>query len=154
MTIILGDRFSYSIILGLGVVVSSLVVSCGETKYAQCGQIIQIANGVVEAKTQLIDTRDSSNIETKTWLQAAKMISQAAQKVENVNLQDPKLIEYQSDLAQVYRIYAKATYDAVKAWENKNIQALQVANIDAAKAGQWEEKLGTLINSHCGEAKK
>lgn len=145
----MGDRLSYSVIFCLGILVSSLAVSCGETKYAQCEQIIQIANGVVNEKTKLIDTSDSTKIESKTWLQAARMIYQAAQKLEGVNLQDPKLIEYQSDLAQVYRIYSQATYDAVQAWESKNLQALQVAHTDAEKAGQWEEKLGKIINNYC-----
>ena len=154
MTTILSDRHSYSVIFCLSTLVSLLGVSCSETKYAQCEQIIQIANGVVNEKTKLIDSNNSTDVESKTWLQAARTIAQAAQKLENIELQDPKLIKYQTDLAQVYRIYSQATYDAVQAWENKNIQALQVAHTDAERAGQLEEKLGNVINNYCGDRQK
>ena len=151
MRTILSDRNNYSVVFCLSIFVSLITVGCGETKYAQCEQIIQIANRVVSEKTKLIDTESSANIESKTWLQAARTIAQAAQKLENVDLQDPKLINYQTDLAQIYRIYARTTYDAVKAWENKNIKALQIAHTDAEKAGQLEEKLGSAINNYCGD---
>lgn len=154
MTTILSDRFSYSVIVCLSILVGSLAVSCGETKYVQCEQIIQIANNVVNEKTKLIDSSDLDTIESKTWLKEARSIAQAAKKLEQIKLKDPKLIEYQSDLAQVYRIYSQATYDAVKAWENKNIQALQLAHTHAQKAGQLEAKLGQVINNYCGSVRK
>ncbi len=149
MITILRDRHNYSVVFCLSIFVSLIAVGCGETKYAQCEQIIQIANRVVSEKTKLIDTESSANIESKTWLQAARMIDQAARKIENIDLQDPKLIQYQVNLAQVYRIYSQATYDAVRAWESKNIKALQVAHTDAEKAGQMEVKLGNGINNYC-----
>ena len=155
MIAISSDRPNYYVIFCLSICLGVLVASCSDTKYAQCEQIIQIANSVVSEKSKLIDTNNSTDIsadadlESKTWLQAARMIAQAAQKLENVDLQDPKLINYQTDLAQIYRIYARATYDAVKAWENKNIKALQIAHTDAEKAGQLEEKLGSAINNYC-----
>ena len=151
MIAISSDRHNYLVIFCISIVFGVLAVSCSDTKYAQCEQIIQIANGVVNEKSKLIDTNNSADIESKTWLQAARMIAQAAQKLENVDLQDPNLIKYQTDLAQIYRIYAQATYDAVKAWENKNKKALQTAHTDAEKAGQLEEKLGSAINHYCGD---
>ncbi|MGK7948601.1 MAG: hypothetical protein AB4368_07305 [Xenococcaceae cyanobacterium] len=152
MRAIFGDRYNYSAIFSLGILIGLSIMSCRDTKYAQCGQVIQIANNVVNEKIKLIDTQDSANIDSKTWLQVARKISQAAQNLEKIELQDPKLIKYQTDLARVYRIYSQATYDAVKAWENKNLQALQVAHTDVEKAGQWEEKLGKIINNYCGAA--
>ncbi|MDJ0688506.1 MAG: hypothetical protein QNJ41_08345 [Xenococcaceae cyanobacterium MO_188.B32] len=152
MTSISSDRHNYSVILCLSIFIGLLTVSCSDTKYAQCEQIIQIANNVVNEKTKLIDTNNSTEeIESTTWLQAARTIAQAAQKLENIELQDPKLIKYQTDLAQIYRIYSRATYDAVRAWEHKNIKALQIAHTDAERAGQLEEKLGNVINNYCGD---
>lgn len=149
MTTIFSDRHNYAVIFCLSLLISLFTASCSETKYTQCEQIIQITNGVVEEKTKLIGNNDSENIESKTWLQAARMIAQASSQIENIHLKDPKLINYQADLAQVYRIYSYATYDAVKAWESKNIEALQTAHTDAERAGKLEEKLGNLINAYC-----
>ena len=149
MTTILRDRHNYAVIFCLSVFVGLFTASCSETKYTQCEQIIQITNGVVEEKTKLIGNDDSDNIESKTWLQAARMIARASRQIENIHLKDPTLINYQADLAQVYRIYSHATYDAVKAWENKNIEALQTAHTDAERAGELEEKLGAVLNSYC-----
>ena len=151
MTTILGDRYNQGIICCLSMLVSLLANGCSDTKYIQCEQIIQIANNVVREKHKLIDNHSSVYIESKTWLQAANMINHAALRIEAINLQDPQLIKYQTDLAQVYRIYSQATYDAVRAWEHKNIKALQVAHTDAEKAGQLEAKLGRVINTYCGD---
>lgn len=149
MATILSDRNNHSVIFCLSILVSLLAVSCNETKYTQCDQIIQFANSVVQEKTKLIDTNNSENMESKTWLQAARMITQAAQQIEAIPLRDPKLINYQANLAQIYRVYSQATYDAVKAWENKNIEALQTAHTDAERAGELEEKLGNSLNTYC-----
>ncbi len=151
MIAISSDRHNYPVIFCLSVLIGLLTVSCSDTKYAQCKQIIQIANGVVKEKNKSIDIDNSTDIESKTWLQAANTIAQAAQKLENIELQDPNLIKYQTDLVQIYRIYSQATYDAVRAWEHKNIKALQIAHTDAEKAGQLEEKLGGMINNYCGD---
>lgn len=153
MTTIIFDRYNKVIICCLSMLVSLLTTSCSDTKYIQCEQIIQIANSVVREKNKLIDNNSSVDIESKTWLRAARMINQAALRVEAINLQDPQLIKYQTDLAEVYRIYSQATYDAVRAWESKNIQELQVAHKNAAKAGQLEAKLGSVINNYCGDQK-
>ena len=149
MTTILSDRNNYSVIFCLSLLISLLTASCSETKYTQCEQIIKFANNVVQEKTKLIDTNNSENMESKTWLKAAGMITQAAQQLESIPLRDPKLINYQANLAQIYRIYSQATYDAVKAWENKNIKALETAHTDAEKAGLLEEKLGNSLNTYC-----
>lgn len=153
MTDIFCDRYNKVIICCLSMLVSLLANSCSDTKYIQCEQIIQIANSVVREKNKLIDNNSSVDIENKTWLQAARMINQAALRVEAINLQDPQLIKYQTDLAQVYRIYSQATYDAVRAKESQNRKALQVAHTDAEKAGRLEAKLGSVINNYCGDKK-
>ena len=51
----------------------------------------------------------------------------AAQQLKSLPLNDAELIRYQTGLANVYQIYSQATYDAVKARESKNIDALSVA---------------------------
>ncbi len=145
----IGDRHNYVTIFCLSILVNLLAVSCSDNKSAQCEQIIQFANGVVQAKTKLVNTTNAEDMESKTWLQAARMITQAAQQLESIPLRDPKLINYQANLAQIYRIYSQATYDAVKAWENKNIKALQTAHTDAERAGKLEKKLGNSLNTYC-----
>lgn len=140
-----GDRTK----IWLGITVSLLMFGCGENKYTQCEQIFQIAHRVVETNNNAVYISNEQPSEMKSWLQAADIMAQAAQQIKALPLNDIKLIEYQTGLVNIYRIYSQATYDAVKARESKNIEALQTAHSHAAKAGEIQKKLIKEINAYC-----
>jgi exopolysaccharide biosynthesis protein len=138
-----------NVIIFLSIIISFLAVACGETKYSQCEQIITIANSVAQKTHQLIDINTSHKIEIKTWIKAAELMAKAAQQLEALPIKDAELINYQADLAKVYRTNSQVTYDMIQAWEDKDIVAAQAAQTEAKTAGELERKLGDGINDYC-----
>ena len=135
-------------LLFLGVVMV-LISGCGKTRYTQCEQIFQIANRLSQNVDRLSYFDNQRATEMKSWLEAASKIDRAANHLEALQINDSQLIEYQNKFVTVYRIYSQATYDAVKARENQNFQALKSAKNDAQKAGQIQQDLIEEINAYC-----
>lgn len=126
------------------------IVGCdNRQKYTRCQEIIAIANGVARQTQKVAETSQETTVEIKTWLQTADIMTVAANQIEAVPVKDPQLIGYQGNLASVFRIYSQATYDAVRARENKNLSALKIARDNAQKAGQLNQDLVTKINNYC-----
>ena len=135
-------------LLFLGIALS-LLSGCGRAKYAQCEQIFQIANRLSQNINNLSYFNNQQPTEMKSWLEAASAIDRAANHLGALQINDSQLIEYQNKFVTVYRIYSQATYDAVKARENQNLQALKSAKDDARKAGQMQQDLIEEINAYC-----
>lgn len=116
-------RIYTSILVKIGL--SLLILGCEESKFSQCEPIFQIAHHLSDRSSKLNYTGDRQLTEIKSWLQTAGMMDRAADRLEALKTENSKLIEYQNKLATVYRIYSQATYNAVKARENKNIEILK-----------------------------
>ena len=132
------------------------LVSCNNAKYTQCQQIIEIANQVNRQTQEIIndssDLREAQSdrrIEPDIWSQAATIMTQAAAQIDTLSLKDSQLVDYQNSLVEMFRLYSQATYDAIEARENKNLQALKSASESAKKAGLLKDKLEMEINSYC-----
>lgn len=132
----------------LKIALSLLILGC-EDKFSQCEPIFQIAHHVSDRSKEIHYTGDRQLTEIKSWLETAGIMNQAADKLEALKTENSKLIEYQNQLATVYRIYSRATYNAVKARENKNIEILKSARKDAEKAGKMQRNLVREINAYC-----
>jgi hypothetical protein len=124
-----------------------LTVSCTENKYSQCEKIFAIANGVADRTKSLTDGGKTKDI--KAFLQAADVMEQASQNLANLELKDPKLIEYQTGFINMYRDYAQATRDIVRARNDRDISAARAAQEKVQQAGKSERELGDGINSYC-----
>ena len=133
----------------MGILLSLLVSSCGENKYAQCEQIFQITRSVIDNGKNVIYTNDEQPIEMRSWLEAARLMNQTADKIKALHIDDSELIGYQNRLVTIFQIYSQATYDAVTARESKNIEALKAARIDAETAGEMQQTLIKEINDYC-----
>ena len=135
------------------VLLGCLVSGCGETKYEtkyiQCEQIFHIANGVVKDNKNVAYIKGEQPTELKSSLEVANRMNQAADNIQALGINDSKLIKYQNKLVTIYRIYSQATYDAAQARENKDIEALKSARIDAEKAGAMQNDLVREINAYC-----
>ena len=122
---------------------------CENNKQSQCEQIFQIARNVNKEGLQTSYVEREAPLEISSWLAAARKFDQTAEQIETLNITNSQLINYQNQLATVYRIYSHATYDAVRARENKNFIALKSARNDAIKAGQVQKELIQKINNFC-----
>ena len=122
---------------------------CENNKQAQCEQIFQIARNVNKEGLQTSYVEREAPLEISSWLAAARKFDQTAEQIETLNITNSQLINYQNQLATVYRIYSHATYDAVRARENQNFIALKSARNDAIKAGQVQKELIQKINNFC-----
>ena len=130
-------------------VLSGLAMGCDSQKYAQCQDLIAIANGVTERAKKVTESSQEKAVEMKTWLQTADIMNVAAQEIESLPIKDPTLIDYQGNLAYIFRVYSQATYDAVEAREIKNPSALKNARDNAQKAAKLNKTLVNKVNSYC-----
>lgn len=128
---------------------SFFTVGCEENKSAQCEQIFQIAQDVQESNQSASYINHEASFEMKSWLKAANKFNQAADHLAALKINQGELIDYQNQLATIYRIYSQATYDAVRARENQNLAALESARNDAIKAGKIQQELIQKINAYC-----
>lgn len=128
-----------------------IILGCTETKHSQCAQVFYIAQSVIKNNQQLgfSDQQTPTVTTTKKSLSAASAMNQAADNMMALKIDQIKLIDYRNKLATIYNIYAQATYDAVKANEDKNLEALKTARKDAAKAGKIQRNLVKEINIYC-----
>lgn len=136
---------SWSILV---ILLSLVTVGCEENKFVQCQEIFQVAQEVKD------NNQDVSNVnqqlgEMKSWLEAANEFNQAADRLALLEFNQSELIKYQNQLVTIYRIYSQATYDAVRARENKNLSALKFSRQNAIKAGVIQQKLIREINTYC-----
>ena len=140
-----GDRYLLFKILSTGIL--TLTFSCGQNNLNQCQQIFRIAREIDRSSENIIRDRDET--EFGSWLEAAKMMETAADKIQALHINDSELIRYQNQLATIYRIYARSTYDAVRARENKNLEVLRSARNDARKASQIHQDSVRGLNDYC-----
>ena len=135
------------VVSGLGF--SLYILGCQENKAVECQQIFQIARNVVENNPDVSSKKPQLPSATKNWLQVASDLNAAASNLQALEINNSILIQYQHQLASIYQIYAQATYDAVRANENKNLEALEIARNDAIEAGQIQQGLIQSINTYC-----
>jgi hypothetical protein len=134
------------------VLLSLLAAGCEENQSAQCEQIFRVAQDVQESNQNISKSHeqpDEESNETKNWLQAANTFSQAAEQIALLEINRSELIKYQNQLVTIYRIYSQATYDAVRARENRDLSTLQSARQDVIKAEVIQQKLIREINTYC-----
>jgi hypothetical protein len=130
------------------VLLSLFAAGCEENQSAECEQIFRVAQDVQQSNQKISKSNEQSD-ETKNWLEAANTFSQAADRIALLEINRSELIKYQNQLVTIYRIYSQATYDAVKARENKDLPTLQAARQDALKAEAMQQKLIREINTYC-----
>lgn len=128
-------------------IINVLFVACEPRKYAECEQIITLANNVTK-QTQAI-AANSSDRDLENWLEASTIMKQAVTNLEALELKDDQLIEHQGSLANLYRVYFKATDDAVKAREKRDLPALQSAHDEVKNVEEVKNNLVENINNYC-----
>ena len=128
-------------------IVNIWLVACEPRRYAECEEMITLANNVTQ-QTQAIAEK-SSDRDLDNWREASDIMKQAVTDLEALELKDYQLIEYQGSLANLYGVYFKATDDAVKARENRNLPALQSAHDEVKNVEEVKDNLVENINNYC-----
>lgn len=137
-------------LLVFSIAIMNLFISaCTGNKLTQCQRIYLIAENTAKSNKSANYASDKQPIELKSWLQAAAKFEQAADNIRTLKIERPKLVAYQNQLATLYDLYARATYDAVQARENKDLSALNSAREDATKAELVQQELIKKINAYC-----
>ena len=129
--------------------ISLFTFGCEANKLAQCQQMFEIARNVNQGNLQASYIENEEPLEIKSWLSAARKFERGADNMMALKITHSQLLDYQNQLATVYRIYSHATYDAVRARENQNLAALKSARNDAIKAGAVQKELIQKINNFC-----
>ena len=128
---------------------SLFVSGCEQKKTVQCKQIFQIVRDVTSSNKDINYANSKQSASEQSWLKAASRLALAADSIDVIKISQIQLVQYQKQLAAVYRIYSQATYDAVQARENKDLEFLQEARKNSIKAGKMQQNLIHRINSYC-----
>ena len=123
------------------------ISACNNNKSIQCQQIYLIAEDI--ATSNKIDSTLNESTDSKTWLQAAAKFEREADNLGSLKIEPSELTIYQDELATLYRLYASATYDAVRARKNKDLMAFNLARENAVRAGLVQQELIDKINGYC-----
>ncbi|HLO87641.1 MAG TPA: hypothetical protein VK203_21910 [Nostocaceae cyanobacterium] len=99
----------YTLIAPLSLSIALLVTGCGEKKASQCQRLIQ----VVDQGSSLIDTNKGKQVTTS--LQLSKDLAAVTKSLEEMNLSDPKLKEFQSSFVKIFQNLSQAIAKAATA---------------------------------------
>jgi hypothetical protein len=155
------SRHKYTVIAPVTLSILLLISGCNENKASQCQRLIQAVN----EGNDLIDKNKGQQVTTS--LQLSKDLQAVTKSIEQLNLQDPKLKEYQTQFVKVFTNLSQGIAKAGKALglaknaeaSSSGRQKLQVARteIDTAltavgkTAAKDGDKLVGDLNKYCSQ---
>ncbi|MBD2201459.1 hypothetical protein H6G33_02415 [Calothrix sp. FACHB-1219] len=150
-----------NIIAVISLSIALLLGGCNENKASQCQRLVQAVN----EGNSLIDKNKGQQVTTS--IQLSKDLEVVTKSIEEMNLKDPKLQEYQSRFAKNFKSVSQAIAKAARALNTaKTAEATQSgrqklekarAEIDTAltavskTAGKDADKLVGELNKYCSE---
>ncbi|PMB39182.1 hypothetical protein CEN41_22225 [Fischerella thermalis CCMEE 5330] len=149
-----------NIIVSVGVSLTLLLIGCNDSKASQCQRLIKTVND----GNSLVEINKGTQVATS--LKLAKDLQTATEKIEQLNLQDPKLKEYQTQFVKVFTTFSQNINKAGKALNTaklaeastsgrKQIQTARSEIDNALKAAEIAAKqsdvLGTQVNKYCSQ---
>ncbi|WP_017653557.1 hypothetical protein [Fortiea contorta] len=151
----------YTVIVSVSLSTVLLLNSCSGSKASQCQRLIQLVN----QGNSLIDKNKGQQVVTS--VQLSKDLEVITKSIQELNLSDPKLKEFQSRFVAVFKNLSQAIAKAAKALSvAKTAEAspsgrekLQTARTEidtaltaAAKStGKESDNLVKQINKYCSE---
>jgi oligoendopeptidase F len=133
------------VIFPLGLSIALLINGC-EDQVSQCQRLIQVVN----AGNSLIDHNKGQQVITS--LQLSKDLLAITQALEDLNLSDPKLQEFQSSFASVFRNLSQAIAKASQALGTaKNAE---ISPVGREKLEQARTEIDTILTSAAQTAGK
>ena len=151
----------YPVIAPVSLSIALLITSCSETKTSQCQRLITVVN----QGTSLIDTKKGQQVSTS--LQLSKDLKNVTKSIQELNLKDPKLKEFETSFIKIFDNLSEAIAKASKALGDTKTAAsssdgkvkvekarreIDSALTTAAKtAGKESDALGLQLNNYCSQ---
>ncbi|WP_446406006.1 hypothetical protein [Coleofasciculus sp. C1-SOL-03] len=135
--------------LSVTAVISLFAVSCGQSRVAQCNQMIQVANQAVSDAKVVTHGLQEDNPQAETMRQAAAVMDKAATEMNAIEVTDETLQDYQDSFANMYRDMSQAMRDFAVAFEQKDRQAAEAAQMKLQQATTPEKQLVDDLNAYC-----
>lgn len=133
-------------ILGM---ISLLAVSCGQSRIAQCNQMIQVANQAVNDAKVVTNNLPQDDSQAEAMRQAAAIMDKASTDMNAIEVTDETLQDYQASFAKMYSDMSQAMGEFAWAFEQKDRQAAEAAQINLQQATTPEKQLVDTLNAYC-----
>ncbi|MEQ9669903.1 hypothetical protein [Coleofasciculus sp. G2-EDA-02] len=130
-------------------VISLLAVSCGQSKVSQCNQMIQVANQAVSDAKVVTNGVQEDNPQAEAMRQAAAVMDKASTEMNAIDVTDETLQDYQTSFSNMYRDTSQAMRDFAVAFEQKDRQAAEAAQMNLQQATTPEKQLVDNLNAYC-----
>lgn len=125
----------------------------------QCQELLEAINTTVLAAQNLTqpetsDPAQPTQLNLETWLQAADVLKKGSEAIADLSITDSELKTYQAQISKIYSDQAQATYDMVKARQDRNLDAALTAQKLTKAAGELEATTGQALNAYCQAKEK
>ena len=120
------------------------LISCSASKTAQCKKLILSTQKMAEESSEYRNTTEEADI-----LKIADSFEKTADKVEKLQINDPRLADFQQQLVNIYRGNGEATRSMLNALASKDILTAKLAQDQVQNIGKQEQQVITDINRYC-----
>jgi len=135
--------------LSVTAVISLFAVSCGQSKVAQCNQMIQVANQAVSDAKVVTSGVQEDNPQAEAMRQAAAVMDKASEEMNAIEVTDETLQDYQASFVNMYSDTSQAMRNFAVAFEQKDRQAAEAAQMNLQQATTPEKQLVDNLNAYC-----
>ncbi|MTJ07953.1 hypothetical protein [Anabaena sp. UHCC 0204] len=151
----------FTVIAPVSLSIALFISSCSESKISQCQRLITVVN----EGTSLIDTKKGQQVSTS--LQLSKDLKNVTKSIQELNLKDPELKEFELSFIKIFDKLSEAIAKASKALgDTKTAEASSDGRIKIEKArkeidsalttaaktaGKESDALGVKLNSYCSQ---
>jgi DNA repair protein RadC len=126
-----------------------ITASCGPSKVSQCNELIQVINTAV-SEVQAVTQGPEASTNPEALVQIADTADRAVDQMQQVELQDEQLVEYQQSFISMYQETSAASRAIYEASQNQNLEAAQTALGQLQAATAPEPVLVNNVNTYCG----
>ncbi|MTJ53710.1 hypothetical protein FJR38_14160 [Anabaena sp. UHCC 0253] len=151
----------FTVIAPVSLSIALFISSCSESKISQCQRLITVVN----EGTSLIDTKKGQQVSTS--LQLSKDLKNVTKSIQELNLKDPELKEFELSFIKIFDKLSEAIAKASNALgDTKTAEASSDGRIKIEKArkeidsalttaaktaGKESDALGVKLNSYCSQ---
>lgn len=158
--VLMSVSHKYTVLAPVSLSIAFFITSCSETKISQCQRLIKVVN----EGTSLIDKNKGTQVITS--IQLSKDLEFITKSIQELNLADPKLKEYQSGFVKIFQNLSQAIAKAGRALGATKIaeasatgrERIQKARTEidssltaAETIGKQSDKLVNEMNKYCSQ---